>query len=187
MDITTDGTRLRLSFAYDRRIVERVRQIPGATFDDSDKCWYAPAAQLARCEALFPRAHYDYACWAAEAAAHRRWAEQHIAMLTHSGATFSVTEDDVVLVAGDCVSPLVAEVIRDRSAWVLPYLPVASAKTGAQGASERATVEPTHFDRVLAAGIANAVQAEAEKRSYAQRPRRRGAVQGSLFSEETRP
>ena len=122
MIITVTGSTLKLTFAYDKRTVEAVKTIPGSTFDSDAKTWHVPALYLSRCETLFVHASIDYDCYRAEAAAQARWAEQNVRIFERSGATFRVTEDDVVVVEGDCISPVTAQMFRERSAWVVPYL-----------------------------------------------------------------
>lgn len=182
MEVTLSGSLLKLTFAYDKATVERVKTISGATWDKDAKAWFVPIAALPTLEDLFGHtASFDYAAFVAYDEARRRAAGQLHKLLRNSGATFSVDANVRVHVAGECVSPLVQEVVAERSQWIAPFVDVASAKK--EPRREWELTDVTRADELLAKSIAGAVAAEERKKQHQrqrwqQKPKQPGLFEG---------
>lgn len=126
-------------------IVRRIKTIPGATFDGEEKVWYVPVTALYTTLSLFPKATVAYDCFQAADAARSRAAAQLAALLARNGAELRFDASGAVCAVGECVSPLVAELVAARSDVLWAYvgaLQPAISEPPAQG-----TVEVTDADR----------------------------------------
>lgn len=159
-----NSTAFSVQIAYSETATGHLRAIPGATWDKDAKHWIVPITQLGRLRECFPGMEIPEAVTQAEAQAQRRWAEQHIALLRRNGATFSVDAHGIVHVTGECVSPLVGDVVRERSAWIVPVLGETAI---AQPEPYRSPEQPTRNDELLAKSIANAVKNKARQEQIA--------------------
>lgn len=96
-------------------IVRRIKTIPGAAFDGEEKVWHVPATTLYTTLSLFTQATVAYECFQAADAARMRAAAQFAALLARSGARLEIDASGVVCAVGECVSPLVNELVAERS------------------------------------------------------------------------
>lgn len=165
-------------------IVRRIKTIPGAAFDSEEGCWHLPVTTLYTTLSLFTQATVDYECFQAADAARSRAAAQFAALLAQNGARLAFDESGDVVAVGACVSPLVADEVRKRSAVLRAH--VGSQVVTTPHRETQCAVEVTDEDLRYApvlTGIRNAWQAEQERgeRASAQRRRKGSYEQGRLI------
>jgi hypothetical protein len=142
---------------------------------------------------LFPGAAFDYDVICAAVDAEPMRTEAFYRFLARSGARLEIDETGAVVASGACVSPLLAELVRERSD-ALRALIVTQRESiddqGTRNVSEsrhkldtKATVtdEDRRFEPWIN-GVKNAWQREQEKREWGSRRRRKGGepMQGAL-------
>jgi hypothetical protein len=183
MDITLASgspTLLRITWEpYDPKteaaIHERLQTVPG--INGAGRHWYCPAIQMERLMVLFPRASFQYAAYCAADKAARDFFES----LRSTGVKL-VIDGDKVKATGDNVSPLVAQLVDDRSPALLSFVQLEMDRAAHK---QQAPVPATAMDEkldLLGKGILNA-QKRAEIESqyrYGGRKGKKKSQQGSL-------
>lgn len=98
-------------------VKRRLATVPGIEAGRGREAW-APVIQLQRIMELYPKASFDYA------AIQRAdgLAATYYAMLVRLGIMLGFDEQDDVCGVGENVSPLVQELIRDRSHALRPFV-----------------------------------------------------------------
>lgn len=133
MLVSLSGEQLRIAFRYDKSVVERIKQVAGASWDKQRRAWYVPAGNVLRMLREFPEASYDYDVFVAAERAAKRW----IADLHRLGVTLW-RDGERIVAHGPGVSPVIEDALQERKAWLLPHLPEStgtpqSAETGRTG------------------------------------------------------
>lgn len=189
MNITIEDGHFRCEFRYSKQLVERIKQVSGATWDKEARCWFVPLQQGDKLIETFPKASYSYealcACWDAEKRRTATFADN----LARWGIQLVIDDSGAIVAVGDNVSPLLQDMVRERSealrAWVCIELPVVELDdSDVQQTATAEKVEVTKGDRLLWAGMQNAAKREAEQRQMRSRVyRRRMLEQAELFGD----
>lgn len=163
-------------------IVKRLQTIPG--INGAGRRWYCPAIQMERIMILFKRASYQYAAYAAADKAARDFFDS----LIGTGVKL-VIDGDKVKAIGDNVSPLLAQLVDDRSPALMSLVQL-EVDREARHASLESSQNHTEGQgddldpklELLAKGIANAqkrAEIEAQFR-YGKRRSSKKPTQGNL-------
>lgn len=122
----SNPTTLRIEFpAYDAttttELMRRLNTVPG--IEGRGRRYYAPMIQLARLMELFWRASFDYRAMAAADLVARIFYTSSVRM----GIEFAIDASGAVCALGENVSPVVEQLVADRSHALKPLLIEAQA------------------------------------------------------------
>jgi hypothetical protein len=162
-------------------ILERLKTVPN--IEGAGRRWYAPAIQLERLMVLFPKAEFQYAAMCAADKAARDFFDS----LIGTGVKL-VLDNGTVHAVGDNVSPLIDQLVADRSPALvsLVELDVQRQALKPQVQPVEPVVGPLTRDESLVEsmgkGILNAQKRDEELKRYQYGGRRRKAQpkQGGL-------
>lgn len=161
-------------------ILKRLATVPNA--EGKGRRYYAPAIQCERLMCLFPKASFAYeALQAAD-----RIARNFYDSLNHTGVKL-VIDGDKVRAIGDNVSPLIAQLVDDRSPALMSFVLLEMDRWQLQSpvaSQERQGAAPGDAGlELIAKGIQNAQRRDEEMKRYQYGGRRGKAKpqQGELF------
>lgn len=117
----TDPTTVRITWpshdaATEAEIVRRLNTVPG--IEGMGHRYRCPAIQVARLMELFPKASFDYAALRAADSLAQRFHEGMALM----GVEFRIDDSGAVAGVGDNVSPLLCDIIAERSPALKPLV-----------------------------------------------------------------
>lgn len=165
--------------AIEAEIVNRLKSVPG--IEGHGRRYYAPTVQVYRLMELFPKASYQYeALAAADGLAQAFWA-----MLVRFDLELIFDESGAICAVGAGVSPLIQQLVDERSHALRPLVVAALAnpKPKAQSVAPLQgpqSVEDGKWETWLT-GVHNAAKkVEDEKVKYPKRRRKGKAKQGVL-------
>lgn len=120
--ITLSGNLLRIewpvySSEIEQEILRRLNTVPGIEAGNG-RCAYAPVIQLQRLMFLFEKASYDYR--AIQEADNLAW--RFYESLTRMGIKLELDESGYPVAVGENVSPLVAQLVAERSHALKPFV-----------------------------------------------------------------
>lgn len=174
-------SQIRISWdAYDPKteaeIANRLKTVPN--IDGAGRRFYAPAIQCERLMTLFPMAQFQYAALCAADKAARDFFDS----LIGTGVKL-VIDGDKVRAVGDNVSPLVEQLVADRSLALMSLVELERDRAALKSPPTSPQVSGDPGLELIAKGIQNA-QKRAEVEAQFRYGKRRGSnkpTQGELF------
>jgi hypothetical protein len=126
-------TWMRTSKAVHDEILERMKCIRGAEFNKAaGRCWSLPVEQADRLFLAFPKASYDYDAICAVVDAQKRRIAIFGQNLLDTGVKLVVV-DGRIIAQGEGVSPLLQQLVDERSEDLAIWLQSQNARKRAQG------------------------------------------------------
>lgn len=154
-------------------IIRRLNTVPG--IEGESPRYTAPAIQCERLMQLFPKASFDYS--ALQAA--DRIARNFFDSLNNTGVKL-VIDGDRVRAIGDNVSPLIEQLVNDRSPALMSFVLLEMDRRQLVAAQRPMGVEDARLE-VLGKGIVNAKRKAEQQFNYGKRRGKAKPEQGELF------